>query len=207
MYFSSFELFLWAVTLMVVLFFAYFSLKAIFVYYDFRKNISNILLGSLIAGCGSGAVLAILTNPLFPTYECITEQSEYAVHKESKVLNSKFLNEHGKTYIANLTSSRCFLVQCSVDLDHKDSNKNQEDYTVEITSNSVVEKKNEIVEWFDSSEAGREGWHVLSEEQLLDEIKHTLDEIEAYGIVNGAENQPELREDLKKWLYRIDKGI
>jgi uncharacterized oligopeptide transporter (OPT) family protein len=68
MEFSVAEIFIIAITGMTIISFLFFAFRAIKLYRDFSENISNIVLGSIIAGIGCGTIIGINAIIAYITY-------------------------------------------------------------------------------------------------------------------------------------------
>ena len=82
---------------MIVIFFLYFSIRAVKLYNDLTSNFSRILLGSCVAGIGTGLLTGFLLWCVFPTYYFI-EAPRSDGYYTRYVLDENFTNHFGTHY-------------------------------------------------------------------------------------------------------------
>lgn len=173
MEFSVAEIFIIAIIGMTIIFFLFFTFRAIKLYGDFSENISNIILGSIMAGIGCGAIIGINALFILPTYRFI-ESPTTDGHYTRFVCDEHFSEHYGREYIVNLTETDCYFVAMPY------GDKKLEDLdesVVVLKSGYIVEIEEHVDEWFEpfpphisSEDDGDFRWHVLTEEQVQQEF-------------------------------------
>lgn len=168
MEFTLISLFSTTIIIMIVIFFLYFSIRAVKLYNDLTSNFSRILLGSCVAGIGTGLLTGFLLWCVFPTYYFI-EAPRSDGYYTRYVLDENFTNHFGRTYIINLTDTNHYY--CAMAYGDK-SLDDVEEPIIQLTSGYIVEIPHEVDSWFKpfkneirTENKGEIKWHVLTEEQ------------------------------------------
>lgn len=156
------------IVLMIVVFIAYFAIRASCTYHDVLSNMSNIIVGSMVAGIGTGLILSILLCCILPTHYYITAPNHDGYYKRF-VIDNNFTEEYGRTYIVNLTKTDYYL--CSMVYGVKSLDEDDDPFIL-LKSGYIVETKHDVDAWFEqfppqvsSKSSGEIRWHVLTEEQ------------------------------------------
>jgi hypothetical protein len=173
MEFSVAEIFIIAITGMTIISFLFFAFRAIKLYRDFSENISNIVLGSIIAGIGCGTIIGINALFILPTYRFI-ESPTTDGHYTRFVYDEHFSEHYGREYIVNLTETDYYFV--AMPYGNKKVEELEESVVV-LKSGYIVEIEEHVDEWFksfppqiSSENDGDFRWHVLTEEQVQQEF-------------------------------------
>lgn len=171
---SLFAVFCVAILLMIVVFFAFFAWKASSVYHDLSQNFGRILGGSLVAGIGSGVLLALLLLALLPTYHYVVASTTKGVTTRY-VINGSFFEEYGRKYVVNYTEERIYLVAMT----YGDKELSEEDFLITILEPEYITQIDHSVDqWFkafpqtvSTKNKGEIKWHVLTKSQTLQEMR------------------------------------
>lgn len=157
-------------SLMTIVYMLFFSHRAIYAYHNFGSNISRIIVGSILAGVGSGALLGFLFWCVLPTYYYIEAANKDGYYTRY-VLNDKFSSEYGRTFVINQTNENVYLAAMTYGNSELDEN---DDAIIPIESGSIVESPHEINGWFkpfpktvSTKSSGKTEWYILTEPMLI----------------------------------------
>lgn len=172
MEFTLVSLFFISIVLSIIIFLLFFGIKSLQVYHDLKDNFFRILLGSFVSGIGLGAILGLFLCCVLPTHYYILKSTPegYIIRY---VLDGKFINECGRTYIVNQIDEDCYFCAMS----YGDASYNDlEEPIVPLTKGCIVEIKHEIDGRFtsfplqiSSENKGGYRWHVLTRDQVISE--------------------------------------
>lgn len=169
MEFTLISLFATTIVIMIIVFFGYFTFRAVKLYKDFNANISRILLGSCVAGLGTGLLSGFIFWCVLPTYYFIKAPNSDGYFTRY-VLDDNFTDHFGRTYIINLTNTDFYY--CAMAYGNKSLN-DVEEPIIQLTSGYIVEIPYEVNGWFKpfkqeikTENKGEIKWHVLTEEQV-----------------------------------------
>ena len=175
MEFTLVSLFLTSIVLMTIVFLLFFCIRAAKVYHDLKENVLRVLLGTAVAGVGSGAILGFFLWCVLPThYYILAPQSDGYITRYT--LDSRFAEEYGRVYIANLTETDYYY--CAMAYGKKTLDALEEPF-VTLSAGYIVEIKQEVDGWFrafpmqisSDNDDGEYRWHVLTAEQVNQEYE------------------------------------
>lgn len=206
-------LFACSIALMVIVFFAFFSIKEKNDYGNHSSNSLRIIAGSLVAGAGSGTILGILLMGALPTYHYLTAPNVNGYHTKY-VCNGNFFEEHGKTYVVNQLADTCYIMSMLYgDIFESDESENMSVYMVE--PGDTCESPHSIDAFFEpfpnhvvikKRESSKIMWHVLTKDMFYEEIGESLvsglddDDFDFQDSDEDEEMEDEMEEDVEEEL-------
>ena len=156
---------------MFVVFFLFFAIRAMVAYHNFSNSKFNIIFGSIIAGGGTGILLAIMLVCVLPTYQFLTEDQDHFTHY---VFNEHFSEQYGRKYLVNESSKTYYVVS----MEYGNASVSDSERVMPIAAKSQKEIDFDIDGWFEpfpdqisSKSKGEVKQYVQTEGQMKKELK------------------------------------